>query len=220
MIKTCIFDLDGTLLNTITTITYYVNLTLKDFDLPPITEEECKVFIGDGARALIERTLKSKGVSDRAFTNEALARYSEKYNSDPYYLTEIYEGVPELIERLKNDGVKLAVLSNKPHETTFQVIDRFFPNVFECVRGGSSNIPLKPEPDGALEILRELSSQAAECAFIGDTAVDILTAKNMGAALGVGVLWGFRGKEELILAGADAVVADKDELLLALGGAR
>lgn len=220
MIKTCIFDLDGTLLNTIKTITYYVNLTIKDFDFSPITEEECKVFIGDGARMLIERTLKSKGISDGSLTDAVLARYSQAYNSDPYYLTEIYEGVPEMIERLRQMGVKLAVLSNKPHETTCQVIDRYFPGVFECVRGGSADMPLKPEPDGALAILSELSASAEECAFIGDTSVDILTAKNMGAALGVGVLWGFRAKEELILAGADAVVSNKDELLLALGGVR
>ena len=214
MIKYCIFDLDGTLLNTITTITYYVNSVFEGRGIEPITEEECKIFIGDGARMLIKRALLSKGAYSEDSFEGILREYNETYNSAPLYLTEPYPGIRELIDALLLTGVKLGVVSNKPDDTTVSVVKEIFGGSFTVIRGGRAGVPLKPDPTAPLEVLREMgANDTSELAFIGDTAVDIITAKNMNASISVGVLWGFRSREELVDAGADVVVSTAEELL-------
>ncbi|MBO5879674.1 MAG: HAD family hydrolase [Clostridia bacterium] len=213
MIKACIFDLDGTLLDTITTITHYVNYALESQNLPPVTEEECKYFAGNGATLLIERALASKGVSDSAVFERTFAVYNAAYNAAPLHLTTVFDGVEQLISDLKSRGIKLAVLSNKPHVAVFDIVKSFFGDSFDAVFGGREGVPLKPAPDAVFAVLSELGVLPEETAYVGDTGVDMLTGKAFGARKTVGVLWGFRPAKELWEGGADAVVSTVEELL-------
>jgi phosphoglycolate phosphatase len=207
MKKYCIFDLDGTLLNTLSTITYYLNGAITPLGATPVSEEECKYFIGDGAANLVRRALTSRGLYSEESFPDILKSYKNAYDSAPLYLTEPYPGITELIDWLCREGVTLAVLSNKPNEATVAVVREFFGDKFAYVQGGMDKIPLKPSPEAPLRLASLMGANPCEVAFIGDTAVDIETAKNMGAALAVGVSWGFRSEYELKEAGADVIVA-------------
>ncbi len=213
MIKYAVFDLDGTLLNTIKTITHYVNSVLRCENIREISEEECKYFVGDGARALIRRALASRGNFSESTFLRVYEDYNREYNGNALYLTEPYEGIPELLSELKKRSITLAVLSNKPDYATREVIGSFFPNTFSAVRGGIDGVPLKPEPDGVFEILRELGADISEVIYLGDTGVDMQTGKGAGAKKTVGVLWGFRTREELLQNGADAIVESPLDIL-------
>lgn len=216
MISCCIFDLDGTLLNTLPTIKYYLNQTLMAEGLREVSDDECRRYVGDGARVLLERALRDRGITEPEMVEALLQRYMKAYDSAPLYLTEPYEGIFELLDRLAADGIRLGVVSNKPHNATVAVVRSFFGDRFDAVRGAIEGVPLKPDPTAPLELLGELGGIPEQAAFVGDTAVDILTAKGMGASLGVGVLWGFRDKAELDDAGANLTVKDTDELYSAL----
>ena len=218
MIKYCIFDLDGTLLNTITSITYYLNRTLEAHGISEITEEECKIFIGDGARKLVYRALESKGIRDSYICDRVLRDYNNAYHSDPFYLTSVYPGIPELIDRLKESGITIGVLSNKPENTARAVVEHFFGDNFSFVRGGREGIPLKPSPVSTFQMLDEMGGMPSELAFIGDTGVDIDTGKAVGAQLTVGVLWGFRTTAELRSHGADVIADSIEDIFLAVRG--
>lgn len=213
MIKCCIFDLDGTILDTIGSITYFVNKTLNEYGIESVTVEECKYFAGNGARNLIKRALTSKGVTDEALTEKILADYVEAYDKDPLYLTTVFEGIDGLLSELRLRGVKLAVLSNKPDSTVKSIVKDFFGDAFDVALGGRDGVPLKPDPTAALDILNMLGFTPEETAWVGDTSTDIETAKNLKAALSVGVLWGFRKRDELEGAGADIIASSADEVL-------
>ena len=218
MIKYCIFDLDGTLLNTITTITYYVNLILKKYGIETLSESECKGFVGKGAENLLHRALDYRNSFDEVSFPTLLSEYKAAYDAAPLYLTEPYPGIPEAIAKLKGDGLTLAVLSNKPHEATVSLIREIFGDTFSFVMGGRDGVALKPAPDAPLELCALMGADVSEVAFIGDTGVDIETAKNMNAALSVGVDWGFREREELREAGADVIISNASELYGAICG--
>ncbi len=211
MIKCCMFDLDGTLLSTLTTITHYVNKTFQKYDILPITEDECKYFVGDGARKLIARALKSRGAADK--NDEIYGSYLKEYDTDPYYLTEPYSGIPELIKALKDCGVALAVISNKQDSSTRLAINHFFGDDIDITRGGIDGIPLKPDPAAPLDILSTLGISPRQTVYVGDTGVDMETGGRMGAALTVGVLWGFRDKAELEAHGADIIASSPADIL-------
>lgn len=214
MIKCCIFDLDGTLLNTLTTITYYVNLTTKKRGIAPITEEECKGFIGNGALNLMRRTLASKGIVDEEMSVELWKEYMDEYNVDSMYLTVPYDGIPELLSSLKEKGILLGVLSNKQDSSTQDVVNKILPGLFDRVRGDrADSTPLKPAPDGLFNMMEELGVKADEVLYIGDTSVDMKTGKAAGVKKTVGVLWGFRSREELIESGADVLAQRAEDIL-------
>lgn len=208
MIRAIIFDLDGTILNTIVTITHFVNQTLQKYNISPITEEECKRFIGDGARKLIERSLKSKGALTEELLDKILPEYNASYDQSPYHLTERYEGMMELLSALRARGIKLGVISNKPHPTTISAAEHFYPCIFDVILGGREGVPLKPSTLAAEAMLRELSVTADEVIYVGDSGVDMTFGKAFGAAHTLGAGWGFRGKDELLSAGADCVFMD------------
>ncbi len=205
MVKLCIFDLDGTLLYTLASIRFHLNKTLREFSLPEITRGECESFIGNGAARLVARAAAKGGIVDKDILENILSAYNRSYDDAPIPYTFAYDGVSKMLESLKNSGCKLAVLTNKPEPTAVKLVRHFFGDSFDIVYGGKEGRILKPAPDTALSICKELGILPSETAFIGDSSVDIHTGKNMGA-LSVGVSWGFRRRGELVFAGADAVV--------------
>ncbi len=214
MKKLCIFDLDGTLLNTLDSIAYYVNDTMKHFGLPVIETEKIRTFVGNGAKNLISRSLRYNGSELDA--EKVLSVYIEKYNSDALYLVKPYDGIRELLSKLHENGVILAVLSNKPHSSTSIMIDEIFgKDLFSVVRGPYNNEKVKPEPAVANEIAKGFEKE--NCFFIGDSDVDIETGKN-ALMHTVGVTWGFRDRDVLQNAGAEKIVskaADIADIVLA-----
>jgi phosphoglycolate phosphatase len=213
MIKACIFDLDGTLLNTLDTITHYVNATLAELGFTPISEAECCSFIGCGARHLIDCALKSKGASDTALLDRTLKAYNAKYDSDTLYLTRPYDGVVDMIDGLFASGIRLAVLSNKPDATTVDIIERFFPGRFAIAHGGRAGVPLKPDPTALIMTMEELGVSPDETMYIGDTGVDVATGKRAGVYKTVGVSWGYRPVAELVEYGADVIIDHPGDIL-------
>lgn len=213
MIKFCIFDLDGTLFNTLTTITHYVNLILTRHGIPTISEVECCSFIGHGAKYLIRRALASRGILDNELAYQLLDEYNAEYNANTLYLTEPYEGIPELIRSLREEGFLLGVLSNKPDYTTRSIVGAFFEGLFDDVRGGREGVALKPSPEALLAMARDRGVGMDEIAYVGDTPVDIETGRAAGVGVTVGVAWGFRTRAELIEAGAELIVETPVELL-------
>ena len=211
MIGCCIFDLDGTLLNTLKTITYYVNKTLADFGIEPISEDDCRRFIGNGAKHLITSSLQSKGVFDDDLTERVLLAYNIAYNANTSYLTAEYSGITDMLRSLAHRGIKLGVLSNKPDQTTALAVSEFFPDIFNAVHGGREGIRLKPHPDSLLAMIGEMGFSPDNVAYIGDTAVDVQTARAANVALTVGVSWGFRDRSDL--QGASVIVDTANELL-------
>lgn len=214
MKKLCIFDLDGTLLNTLDSIAYYVNDTMKHFGLPVIETEKIRTFVGNGAKNLISRSLRYNGSELDA--EKVLSVYIEKYNSDALYLVKPYEGIPELLSKLRENGVTLAVLSNKPHSSTSIMIDKIFgKDLFSVVRGPYNNEKVKPDPAVANEIAKGFEKE--NCFFIGDSDVDIKTGRN-ALMHTIGVTWGFRDRDVLQNAGAEKIVskaADIADIVLA-----
>ena len=210
--KYCIFDLDGTILDTITTITYYVNETLKLVGLPPISEDEGKIFAGNGAYKLIERTLGKYGITDEAEIQRVLKIYKDMYDKEPLYHTRVFDGIKDVLLRLKDEGHKLGVVSNKPDTAAVPIVEHFFPGIFDCVSGALDGVPVKPAPDLPLRILLKMGGTPEECAFVGDTYVDMETGVNLGAKMKVGVLWGFRSREELEASGASVIAENASRL--------
>ena len=211
MIKACIFDMDGTTVNTVNSIAHFANSALKKFNLPPIETEKYKYLVGEGARVLVQRMIKESGGTQEDF-EKVFPEYNTTYDNDFMYLTAPYEGICELLSSLKERGIKTAILSNKPHETTIKISDSLFPDTIDICYGARSNVPLKPDPSGVLSLIDELGIKKDECIYIGDTATDMKTGKN-GELYTVGVLWGFRERDELEENGADALIEKPSELL-------
>ncbi len=212
MIKACIFDLDGTVANTINSIAYFANNALKKANLPTIDTEKYKILVGNGAKTLVERMLDTVG-ADRSLYDEVASEYNGKYDSDFLYLTEPYEGVIDMMQKLKEMGIKITILSNKPHETTVKIASSLFPEgTIDICYGARQDVALKPDPQGVYEIIDELGMKSEECLYIGDTATDMLTGKAANLYT-IGVLWGFRGKKELEENGADYYVSHPAEII-------
>ncbi len=210
--KACIFDLDGTLTSTLDSIHYSVNETLKEMKLPNITKEECRQFVGDGARCLMERALFRTGEENVSRIEEAMKVYGRIFDENCTYLVEPYEGIVDMLQALKARNIKLAVLSNKPHPQTVKVVREIFgEDVFDFVQGQTEGIPKKPDPTGVWRLREKMGVLEEECLYIGDSEVDIQTGTRAGAKT-VGVLWGFRSREALIEAGAKNLITHPKEL--------
>lgn len=213
MIKLCIFDLDGTLLNTIGTISHYGNLALNENGIDGIGEDTYKVLVGTGIKNLIKGMLEFKDCYSEELFNKVFRVYDEAYNANTYYKTEIYSGIYETVKKLKSKGIKTAIVSNKPHFATTEVVGHFFGNdLFDFVTGQKPGAPLKPDPTAVFETINTLGVRPEECLYIGDTGTDMKTGKNAGLYT-VGVLWGFRGEAELAQNGADEIINRAEELL-------
>ena len=215
--KACIFDLDGTLANTITSIAYFGNAALKESGRPPVEEDRYRYLVGNGADNLMRGMLQTvKPGYTEAEVKALRIRYDGFYESAPLFLVSNYPGVPELLKELSARRIKLAVLSNKPHNVTSMIIKELFPaGTFSCCYGQRPQVDRKPSPQGALLIAQELGVKPEECLYIGDTDVDMKTGRAAGMTA-VGVLWGFRGREELERSKADHIVAEPQEILALL----
>ena len=191
-----LFDLDGTLLNTLRDIRNSVNGALKEFGYPAITEDETRRFVGDGAYELMRRAVPENGDVDGCF-----AAFERIFAANDGGETAPYEGARECLAALKKRGIKLAVVTNKPQYATEKLVEKFFPDTFDFVAGDSGLFPCKPDPTLARYCALSLRVPMGECVFVGDGETDVLTAKNAGMK-GIAVLWGYRGREELERAGA------------------
>lgn len=213
MYKLFMFDFDGTVANSLDTITYYVNMTLKQYNLKAFNQNKIRYFVGNGASLLIERCLKARDCYTEDFHKEFLDKYLKNYNSDPMYLTEPYEGILETLAQLKLKGIKLAILSNKPDSSVQPAMSSLFgKKLFDTASGQKNGYPTKPDPTLGKEILKKYNVSPNECVYIGDTDVDMQTGKNLGAFT-VGVTWGFRDIKELKNNGADLIINEPFELL-------
>ncbi|MCR5755454.1 MAG: HAD-IA family hydrolase [Acetatifactor sp.] len=211
--KAVIFDLDGTLLDTIQSLEYCGNRALEPFGYGPFPAQDYKYFVGDGAANLIKRALIKGGDKELVHFDEALKRYKDYFREDCMYKVEPYPGIPELIEQLKKEGIQTAVLSNKPHAETVRMIDAFFgKDCFDVVFGQRDGVAIKPSPDGVYQILEQLKLKPEQILYIGDTATDMKTGKGAGAFT-IGALWGFRTREELEENKADAIIDNPLDLL-------
>ena len=211
--KACIFDLDGTLTNTLESMTYSVNLTLKEMGLSQITKDQCRMFVGNGARVLIEESLKVSGDPKASRIEEGMKIYGRIFDQNGTYHVTLYEGIPEMLKALKDRGIHLAVLSNKPDRQTVKVVKEIFgDNIFDYAQGQKDGIRRKPEPDGVWYLMEQMQVSKEECLYIGDSEVDAATGKNAGLKT-IGVLWGFRDRKTLETAGADHLIERPEELL-------
>lgn len=213
MYQCCIFDLDGTLINSIYALTKTVNLTLEKYGLGPIDDEHTKVFVGDGYQKLLERALAYCGDRELIHLEDALVTYNDFFKTNCLYKIQAYDGIKELLEWLKSRGIKLAVLSNKAHERTIENIEAVFgTGYFDLVSGEREGINRKPDPAGALYTARELGVSPTNCLYLGDTNTDMKTGIAAGMDT-VGVTWGFRSREELEACHPKYIVDDPREVI-------
>lgn len=213
MKQAVIFDLDGTLSDSIQSIKYCGDLALATVGLGPFAVEQYKYFVGDGAANLVKRALAAGGDIELVHFQEVFDAYKVIFREHCMYEVKPYEGIRELLAELKMRGIKIAVLSNKPHVETLNVIETLFgKGYFDVIHGQKEDVAIKPSPEGAFNILEELELSAEDILYLGDTATDMKTGKGTGAFT-VGALWGFRKREELEEAHADAVIAHPLELL-------
>lgn len=211
MIRLCIFDMDGTIVDSLQSIAWFANQTLLRHGLSPFPVEDYKQMVGNGAALLIERALRRNGTTMDAHP-DVLPEYVQSYDAEPLYLAAPYDGVPEMLAALRSMGCRLAVLSNKPHNTTCSIAKALFGDMLDACLGARDGVPLKPAPDGVFELLAQLNVAPEECLYIGDTGTDMKTAVNAGL-YAVGVSWGFRDVRELVASGADVVIHHPMELV-------
>ncbi len=207
--RAVLFDLDGTLADTLDDITSALNATFTEINLPPRSAEETVRWVGWGVRYLVERAVPPDRAGE---VNTIVARFREIYARDLIRTTAPYPGVPALLDGLVARGVPMAVLSNKPHEMTVRIVREVFGRwSFVAALGARTGVPIKPDPAAALELAETLGQAPADCVFVGDTAVDVETAARAGM-VPVAVSWGFRSAAELAAAGAAYVAPSPGEL--------
>ena len=212
MIKVVLFDMDGTILNTLDDLADSLNHVLEQYGLPTHETEKYKHFVGNGIPVLCERVMPEDKRSDKALYESIYHDFLEYYGKHSLDKTAPYKGIPELAEALRERGLHTAVITNKAQPAADKVLEHFFPNMFDFVIGQISEMPTKPHPAGTFKALERLGVTADEALFIGDSSVDMQTAKNAGID-SVGVLWGFRDEKELRDNGAKYIVSSPEQIL-------
>lgn len=205
-----IFDLDGTLLNTLGDLRAATNHALEVRGLPPHSMEEIRQFIGNGIRLLIRRAMPEG--TPEAEIDAALDDFKAYYAAHIHDRTVPYDGIPQLLTALRKRGIKVAVLSNKIDSASQQLIEYFFPGKTDVVFGEHVGVPRKPDPTSCRMVMQQLGVQPEQVLYVGDSGTDMQTAKNAGL-YAVGVTWGFRSKEVLLEYGADVLVHRPEQIL-------
>ena len=209
MKKGVIFDLDGTLIHSLPDIAAAMNRALKQYGLPTFEENEYKYKVGNGVLKLTERAVGER----RDMYEQVKQAYMADYAEHNRVNTRPYRGVPELLRELNARGVPVCVLTNKDQRDAETILAHYFPEIsFAMVRGRVEGVPLKPDPTGALLLSSGIGAAPADCLYVGDTSTDM----NCGVRAGmetVGVLWGYRPREELVASGARHLISEPAELL-------
>ena len=212
--KLCIFDLDGTVLDTVGSIAHFGNLALVHHGIEAIDTIEYNRFAGDGAKNLIARMLNYRDCYSDELHALVFKKYNELYNADVTCKTVIFDGLKEVLDRLKRLGYRFVIVSNKPDFAAKTVANALYgEGYFERVVGQKEGSALKPNPGEVFAVMQALGADVRDCVYVGDTDTDMLTGKNANLHT-IGVLWGFRDRAELEASGADAVVATPEELFL------
>lgn len=211
-IKLVIFDLDGTLVDTLADLAGAMNTVLACLGYPTHPVPDYRFKVGNGVAKLVERALP-EAARQPAVMAEALQQFLDYYNRHDMEATAPYAGIPELLRQLRARGMQLAVASNKPHAAAVEIVRHYFgKGLFDCVYGQRPGAPVKPDPAIVRDILQALHRTPEETLYVGDSAVDMETARRSGL-VSVGVLWGFRPESELRAAGARHLAASPDEIL-------
>jgi len=202
--KAILFDLDGTLLNTLDDLGDSMNNVLSQLNYPTHPIEAYKYFVGDGIEMLVKRALPKS--YDTAVFEKAYSLMKTEYGKNCENKTAMYDGIAELLEFLQEMGIKKTILTNKPDDTAKKVVDKYFSKYnFDIVIGARDNVPKKPNPESAFNIAERLKLNCSDFLYLGDTKVDMQTASSSGM-FPIGVLWGFRKADELIEAGAKILI--------------
>lgn len=212
MYRLCVFDLDGTLADTLDSLHKSVNLALEKSGFSPISRSRCMAFVGNGARVLVEKALSENQITDRDTVEKCFLDFKKYFARYYSYNVRIYPGVRELLEKMKGEGMRLGVFSNKLHEQAKEVVTELFgEELFDFIQGQSDDVPKKPDPTGLFKMMERAGVSVSDTVYVGDSEVDVKTAFNAGLPL-VAVDWGFRSRQELIENGAEHIVSTAEEL--------
>jgi len=212
MITLCIFELDGTVLATVESIAYFANSALEKNGIMPIEVGEYKYLAGRGIANLVRGMLEFRGCYSEALYEKVFYDYDTAYNERPTYKSKIFDGLKETLDAIKEKGVKIAIVSNKPDFAARSVVRELYgEGYFDFVTGQVKGGALKPDPTAVLSVMEKFGIAREECIYVGDTSTDMQTGKNAGMYT-VGVLWGFRDREELISNGADVIIEKTSDL--------
>ena len=206
-----IFDLDGTLLNTLEDLAQACNWVCRRHGWPTYAVEDYKRFVGNGAPKLLERVAPPECLTPE-LAKQTLEEFTDYYTAHKSDKTTVYAGMPRTLEQLKQAGITLAVLTNKPDVAAGPVVERYYPGVFDLIQGALPEYPTKPDPTLLYLLMDRIGAKRETTLFVGDSDVDIQTAKN-GGLYSCGVLWGFRTRQELEREGAGHIIERPEELL-------
>ena len=216
--KAAVFDLDGTLSDSIASMRISGNMCLAEFGYAPFEDTDYKHFVGDGAANLVKRMLLASRDENLEHFDAMYKRYKEIFAEHCMDGVKPYDGIREVVHELKEKGIYLAVLSNKPHEESIRVVETLFGSgVFDIIQGQEEGIPIKPDPQGVFRILERLEKSCGQhflpenVVYLGDTGTDMKTGRSAGAYT-IGALWGFRDQGELLEFGADELINKPGEL--------
>ena len=207
--KAVLYDMDGTVLDTLTDLENAANTALRHFGLPEVSREKVRASLGNGADRLIRECVPEG--TDEALLRQIVAWYRPWYEAHCCVETCPYPGILPLMERLKQRGIRQAIISNKADAAVRELADRFFPGLLEAAVGESRTVRCKPDPDAVLAAAARMGVAPADCVYVGDTEIDVATARNADMDC-LTVSWGFRSEEQLFAAGAVSIAHTAEEL--------
>ena len=207
--RAVLFDMDGTVLDTLTDLYDSVNYSLSRFSLPPVSREHVRQNLGNGAVYLINHCIPADASQD--LQEQVLAFYKPWYDAHCRIKTAPYAGILPLMQTLRREGILLAIVSNKPDTAVQELAETFFPGLMAFVVGESASVRRKPAPDTVLTAAEQMNVSVEQCVYIGDSEVDIQTARNAGMDC-IAVTWGFRDEPQLLEAGAAVLAHTPEEL--------
>ena len=206
-----IFDLDGTLTDTLEDLKNSVNFAMREFGFPERTTDEVRSFVGNGVKRLIDLSVPEN--TSEEVSAECLSVFKRFYKDNSLVSTKPYDGIIPMLEKLKKDGVKTAVVTNKMHEAAVDIVNLFFGELIDVAIGQIDGVAQKPQPDGIYSALEKLGVSKEKSIYVGDSEVDCITAKNAGIPC-IGVTWGFRDREILVGNGADFIINFPEEIFI------